>query len=349
MPFSLSTSFVKSLDLCTEIRAAILISRFHCGPAYSSFALGRKAISIIAFQGAGQIAVVLAPTVYDNRVYAGDIQRMSNVNRVHGDQLGTPVMLTNTDGNAVWEATFAPFGETVSLNEDPDGDGTAVTMNIRMPGQYFDAETGLNYNWHRYYDPAVGRYMETDPRVDRTSLANPYGYSENDPLVRSDRNGECASLDNCTDPDPDELQWIEVLQGILNNMPGYSACNPKCVPRYQICDLMGGYGALRGKETESGVDLCGDLILDRSTFDPYSGLGIEQQACLLLHELCHASGYEDCGAYTYQLECVRWFGLQERDLPKTAEDACDGVQEPPLGCDGMPFPDVGEPAPDPWL
>ena len=65
---------------------------------------------------------------------------MANVNRVHGDQLGTPVMLTNTDGNAVWEATFAPFGETVSVNEDPDGDGTAVTMNIRLPGQYFDAE-----------------------------------------------------------------------------------------------------------------------------------------------------------------------------------------------------------------
>ncbi len=76
MPISLLTSFDKSLDLCAEIRATILISRFHCGPTYSFFALGRKAISIIAFQGAGQIAIVLAPTVYDNRAHADNSQRM---------------------------------------------------------------------------------------------------------------------------------------------------------------------------------------------------------------------------------------------------------------------------------
>ena len=49
------------------------------------------------------------------------------------------------------------------MNEDPDGDGIAVTNNFRFPGQYFDVETGLNYNYFRTYDPVLGRYTQSDP------------------------------------------------------------------------------------------------------------------------------------------------------------------------------------------
>jgi len=35
--------------------------------------------------------------------------------------------------------------------------------NENLPGQYFDAETGLHYNWNRFYDPETGRYISADP------------------------------------------------------------------------------------------------------------------------------------------------------------------------------------------
>ena len=72
------------------------------------------------------------------------------------DHLGTPQRLITADGTTVWQAAYLPFGRTqVQL-------GT-VQNNLRFPGQYFDTETGLHYNWHRYYDPETGRYLSPDP------------------------------------------------------------------------------------------------------------------------------------------------------------------------------------------
>ncbi len=65
-----------------------------------------------------------------------------------------PQKLTNGQGSFFWEAAYTPF-EIATVNEDPDGDGNNVTQNIRFTGQYFDEETGLHYNWNRYYDPTI--------------------------------------------------------------------------------------------------------------------------------------------------------------------------------------------------
>ncbi len=79
-------------------------------------------------------------------------------------------------------ATILGNGGTSSTSS-PDGSGQAVECNLRFPGQYFDAETGLHYNFHRYYDPELGRYITEDPIRDGL---NWYAYANNNPLSSID-------------------------------------------------------------------------------------------------------------------------------------------------------------------
>ena len=73
------------------------------------------------------------------------------------DQLGTPQILTNSSNTVVWEGVYKPFGEA-DINPN-----STVVNNFRFPGQYYDKETELHYNYHRYYDPNTGRYLRPDP------------------------------------------------------------------------------------------------------------------------------------------------------------------------------------------
>ncbi|MBT8060772.1 MAG: hypothetical protein KJO33_14320, partial [Gammaproteobacteria bacterium] len=99
---------------------------------------------------------------------------------VHFDHLGTPRLVTDSDQSAVWSWSSTPDG-TSGPNEDPDGDGESFVLNLRFPGQYYDAESGLHYNLFRDYDPATGRYLQSDPAglVDGT---NTYRYARNSPM-----------------------------------------------------------------------------------------------------------------------------------------------------------------------
>ncbi len=81
---------------------------------------------------------------------------------IHSDHLDSPRSITNTAGQEVWRwDNTDPFGNNIA-NENPANQGT-FTFNLRFPGQYFDRETGLHYNVNRDYNPAVGRYVQSDP------------------------------------------------------------------------------------------------------------------------------------------------------------------------------------------
>ena len=113
------------------------------------------------------------------------------------DHLATPRAVIDPTRNVavwVWDSYGSAFGEHAP-NQDADGDGIGFVLNMRYPGQYFDAETGLNYNYFRDYEPGTGRYVESDP-VGLRGGANTYAYVEDSPLRFSDAKGllkfDCA-------------------------------------------------------------------------------------------------------------------------------------------------------------
>ena len=120
----------------------------------------------------------------------------------HNDHLGTPQKMTDSTGKIVWSAVYTSFGEATI-----DGTST-ITNNLRFPGQYYDAETGLNYNWNRYYDPIIGRYLTADP-IGLMGGPNTYRYSSNNPSRFYDYEGldtNCTSCHKTAQQRDEELQ-----------------------------------------------------------------------------------------------------------------------------------------------
>lgn len=107
---------------------------------------------------------------------------------IHADQINTPRVVTDQSGKVIWRWDSAdPFGEALP-DEDPDADGNRFTLNLRFPGQYFDKETGLHYNYFRDYEPGTGRYVESD-LVGLGGGLSTYAYAFAYPLGLSDQLG----------------------------------------------------------------------------------------------------------------------------------------------------------------
>ncbi|HEY0807955.1 MAG TPA: RHS repeat-associated core domain-containing protein, partial [Pseudonocardiaceae bacterium] len=95
------------------------------------------------------------------------------------DLVGAPAELVGTDGRIAWRQTTSLWGLALDVSSDERTD-----CPLRFPGQYHDLETGLHYNYFRYYDPATGRYVTPDP-LGLAPAPNQYGYVSN-PLTVSD-------------------------------------------------------------------------------------------------------------------------------------------------------------------
>ncbi len=103
---------------------------------------------------------------------------------VHTDHLNTPRRITNRNTNIiVWRWDSDPFGNGAAV-QNPQGTVT-VTYNLRFPGQYYQAESGLSQNVQRDFDPLTGKYIESDP-IGLNGGINTYAYVGSNPLSRSD-------------------------------------------------------------------------------------------------------------------------------------------------------------------
>jgi RHS repeat-associated protein len=88
------------------------------------------------------------------------------------DHLGTPQELTDYSGEIMWSAKYRAYGNLATL------DIAEIENPLRFQGQYFDAETGLHYNRHRYYNPGTGRFLTPDP-IKLAGGLNNYQYVPN--------------------------------------------------------------------------------------------------------------------------------------------------------------------------
>ncbi|MGJ3700011.1 RHS repeat-associated core domain-containing protein [Variovorax sp. AFSI2.2] len=135
-----------------------------------------EAQRMLAQQAGGDAAIA---SVRETMQAVQPVQSVA-VHHFHCDHMGTPQALTNEAGQLVWMARYDPWGN-LQQEYNPHG----IEQPIRLPGQHHDAETGLHYNRHRYYDPVIGSYINQDP-IGLKGGINGFAYARQDPLQVSD-------------------------------------------------------------------------------------------------------------------------------------------------------------------
>ena len=162
---------------------------------------------------------------------------------------GDVVRIVNSSRSVVASYTYDPWGKIISSS------GTLADVNpLRYRGYYYDAETGFYYLQSRYYDPEIGRFINADSyaSTDATGLlsTNMFAYCENDPVNKSDPDGEVAHL------------AIGAVVGAIANV-GFSYLNHMIAGesyglKEAALDALS--GAASGALAASGVGLLGQVI-----------------------------------------------------------------------------------------
>ncbi len=202
---------------------------------------------VLADTGAGYTiadAILLVPMEIESLLVSADAVKLvandaEDVLTIHADHLGAPQKMTDDTRTVVWDAAFTPFGEEDSIIG-------AETNNWRFPGQYADDESGLSYNWHRTYDPAIGRYLQSDP-IGLGDGLNTYAYAHGNPIMYVDPMGlaictysitkhtlTCSSLLR-----PGETAQLGP-EGVASGKEGKCRNNPDCADEKDVGPIQPG-------------------------------------------------------------------------------------------------------------
>ncbi|HEX7028793.1 MAG TPA: RHS repeat-associated core domain-containing protein, partial [Gammaproteobacteria bacterium] len=192
----------------------------------------------------------------------------------HTDHLGTPKALTDQNQQIAWRADYTPFGmANITTGQ--------ASNNLRFAGQYFDAETGLHYNWFRYYSPETGRYITSDP-IGLLGGVNAYAYVGGNPISRIDPLGlayvetNIANGTTTFNPVPynAEIVTIPTRVDVTNNaLPGadgpYTTSDINWIPAGTKSPAYGPDGAYidtgdpRGRDIHGGGSCLDDPYADK--------------------------------------------------------------------------------------
>lgn len=192
------------------------------------------------------------------------------------DQINTVSLLAKpSDLTPVWRWDAAdPFG-VMPADEDPSSLG-GFEYGGRFPGQIFDKETNLHYNYFRDYDPRVGRYVQSDP-IGLQGSINTYGYVNGNPLSYYDPYGLFGWADMPTLP-----QWVVDsaagfgdgaslgFTALVREAAGWNDVVDRCSAiytgsQYLSYSIIGTAGALRGAAKFGGTRL-GNRLLNRNRY-----------------------------------------------------------------------------------
>lgn len=127
------------------------------------------------------------------------------------DHFGRPLRLIKASGETVWEGRYDAFGAANVVT-------SIVENNLRLSGQYFDAETGLHHNFMRDYDPALGRYIQADP-IGFAGGLNRYAYARLSPLMAIDPYG---------------MAWYDYTDAIFDLLPKDEHGMPYPLPQWMV-------------------------------------------------------------------------------------------------------------------
>ena len=148
----------------------------------------------------GKLVAELDPSgaIATQYVYLNDGRQSSPIAKItkqqifaiHNDHRGAPIAMTDSNRKIVWRSPES--NQWGALSKTSANQTTAQSydaeLNIRMPGQYYDAETGLHDNGRRTYNPQTGRYLQPDP-LGYPDGPDAYLYAGGDPLNKTDSQG----------------------------------------------------------------------------------------------------------------------------------------------------------------